>query len=186
MKTNSIYKTSLLAAALLFARKEGMRLQDCETGTFEFRHTLSKVRINLKASEYLQSATKVDVRLLDQYTMASIPTTTLTLYGSSTRDKDITPYQLETPEPGCYASYEALVIPLTDNDKNEIDELIGITVDGAEYVYRLPDDYNNALFLGGYVYTFNITVDAKGLKVSVAQSSTWTNGNGGEGSVALP
>ena len=57
---------------------------------------------------------------------------------------------------------------------------------GAEYVYRLPDDYNNALFLGGYVYTFNITVDAKGLEVSVAQSSTWTNGNGGEGSVALP
>ena len=31
---------------LLCARKEGMTLQDCETGTFEFRHMLSKVRIN--------------------------------------------------------------------------------------------------------------------------------------------
>ena len=175
------------AADLLFARKEGMTLQDCETGTFEFRHMLSKVRINLKASEYLQSAAKVDVRLLDQYTMAGIVTMTLTLYGLSTRDKDITPYQLETPESGCYASYEALVIPLDADEVAATDELISITVDdGAEYVYHLPDDYNNALFLGGYVYTFNITVDAKGLDVSVAQSTTWTDGNDGEGSVALP
>ena len=79
------------------ARKEGMTLQDCETGTFEFRHMLSKVRINLKASEYLQSAAKVDVRLLDQYTMASIVTATLTLYGLSTRDKDITPISWKRP-----------------------------------------------------------------------------------------
>ena len=173
---------------LLFARKEGMTLQDCETGTFEFRHMLSKVRINLKASEYLQSAVKVDVRLLDQYTMASIVTATLTLYGLSTRDKDITPYQLETPESGCYASYEALVIPLDADEVAATDELIGITVDDdAEYVYRLPAEYKDKdLFLGGYVYTFNITVDAKGLEVSVAQSTTWTDGNDGEGSVALP
>ena len=173
---------------LLLARKEGMTLQDCETGTFEFRHMLSKVRINLKASEYLQSAAKVDVRLLDQYTMASIVTATLTLYGLSTRDKDITPYQLETPEPGCYASYEALVIPLDADEVAATDELISITVDdGAEYVYRLPAEYKDKdLFLGGYVYTFNITVDAKGLEVSVAQSTTWTDGNDGEGSVALP
>ena len=173
---------------LLLARKEGMTLQDCETGTFEFRHMLSKVRINLKASEYLQSAAKVDVRLLDQYTMASIVTATLTLYGLSTRDKDITPYQLETPEPGCYASYEALVIPLDADEVAATDELISITVDdGAEYVYRLPAEYKDKdLFLGGYVYTFNITVDAKGLEVSVEQSSAWTSGNGGSGSVALP
>ena len=177
---------NMQAADLLFARKEGMTLQDCETGTFEFRHMLSKVRINLKASEYLQSAVKVDVRLLDQYTMASIVTATLTLSGLSTRDKDITPYQLETPESGCYASYEALVIPLDADEVAATDELIGITVDGAEYVYHLPDDYNNALFLGGYVYTFNITVDAKGLEVSVAQSTAWTSGDDGEGSVALP
>ena len=173
---------------LLLARKEGMTLQDCETGTFEFRHMLSKVRINLKASEYLQSAAKVDVRLLDQYTMASIYTATLTLSGLSTRDKDITPYQLETPESGCYASYEALVIPLDADEVAATDELIGITVDDdAEYVYRLPAEYKDKdLFLGGYVYTFNITVDAKGLEVSVAQSPAWTDGNDGEGSVALP
>ena len=177
---------NMQAADLLFARKEGMTLQDCETGTFEFRHMLSKVRINLKASEYLQSAAKVDVRLLDQYTMASIVTATLTLYGLSTRDKDITPYQLETPESGCYASYEALVIPLDADEVAATDELISITVDGAEYVYRLPAEYKDKdLFLGGYVYTFNITVDAKGLDVSVAQSSAWTDGNSGEGSVVL-
>ena len=170
---------------LLLARKEGMTLQDCETGTFEFRHTLSKVRINLKMSEYLQSAAKVDVRLLDQYTSADCTNMAQTLSGTGTRDHSITPYQLETPEQGCYASYEALVIPLTDNDKNEIDELIGITVDGAEYVYRLPDDYNNALFLGGYVYTFNITVDAKGLDVQVSESIDWENGGTGSGNITL-
>ena len=177
---------NMQAADLLFARKEGMTLQDCETGTFEFRHMLSKVRINLKASEYLQSAAKVDVRLLDQYTMASIVTATLTLSGLSTRDKDITPYQLETPEQRCYASYEALVIPFTADDKDKTDELIGITVDGAEYVYRLPKDYNGDLFQQGLVYTFNITVDAKGLKVSVAPSTDWNEGNSGSGSVVLP
>ena len=179
---------NMQAADLLFARKEGMRLQDCETGTFEFQHMLSKVRINLKASEYLQSAAKVDVWLLDQYTMANIFTATLTLSGLSTRDKDITPYQLETPDPGCYASYEALVIPLDADEVAATDELISITVDDdAEYVYRLPAEYKDKdLFLGGYVYTFNITVDAKGLEVSVAQSTAWTDGDDGEGSVALP
>lgn len=177
---------SMQAADLLCARKEGMTLQDCETGTFEFRHKLSKVRINLKASDYLQSAAKVDVRLLDQYTMASIFTTTLTLSGIGTRDHTITPYQLETPESGCYASYEALVIPLDADEVAATDELIGITVDdGAEYVYRLPDDYNNALFLGGYVYTFNITVDAKGLDVQVSESIDWGNGGTGSGSITL-
>ena len=177
---------NMQAADLLFARKEGMTLQDCETGTFEFRHMLSKVRINLKASDYLQNAAKVDVRLLDQYTMANCNDMPQTLSGISTRDHSITPCQLETPGSGCYASYEALVIPLDADEVAATDELIGITVDGAEYVYHLPDDYNNALFLGGYVYTFNITVDAKGLEVSVAQSTAWTSGDDGEGSVALP
>ncbi len=177
---------NMQAADLLCARKEGMTLQDCETGTFEFRHMLSKVRINLKASDYLQNAAKVDVRLLDQYTMANCNDMPQTLSGISTRDHSITPCQLETPGSGCYASYEALVIPLDADEVAATDELIGITVDGAEYVYHLPDDYNNALFLGGYVYTFNITVDAKGLEVSVAQSTAWTSGDDGEGSVALP
>ena len=177
---------NMQAADLLFARKEGMTLQDCETGTFEFRHMLSKVRINLKASEYLQSAAKVDVRLLDQYTMADCNDMSQTLVGTGGRGNAITPYQLETPEPGCYASYEALVIPLTDNDKNEIDELIGITVDdGAEYVYHLPDDYNGNLFQQGLVYTFNITVDAKGLDVQVSESIDWNATNPGSGNLTL-
>ena len=177
---------NMQAADLLFARKEGMTLQDCETGTFEFRHMLSKVRINLKASEYLQSAAKVDVRLLDQYTMANIYTATLTLSGLSTRDKDITPYQLETPEPGCYASYEALVIPLDADEVAATDELIGITVDDdAKYVYRLPKDYNGNLFQQGLVYTFNITVDAKGLDVQVSERIDWNATNPGSGGIAL-
>ena len=170
---------------LLCARKEGMTLQDCETGTFEFRHMLSKVRINLKASDYLQNAAKVDVRLLDQYTMANCNDMPQTLSGISTRDHSITPCQLETPGSGCYASYEALVIPLDADEVAATDELIGITVDGAEYVYHLPDDYNNALFLGGYVYTFNITVDAKGLDVQVSESIDWNATNPGSGGITL-
>ena len=115
------------AADLLFARKEGMTLQNCETGTFEFRHMLSKVRINLKASEYLQSAAKVDVRLLDQYTMADCNDMPQTLVGTGGRGNAITPCQLETPEPGCYASYEALVIPLDADEVAATDELISVT-----------------------------------------------------------
>ena len=177
---------NMQAADLLFARKEGMTLQESETGTFEFRHMLSKVRINLKASEYLQSAAKVDVRLLDQYTMANIFTATLTLSGLGTRDHSITPYQMETPEPGCYASYEALVIPLDADEVAATDELIGITVDdGAEYVYRLPEDYNGNLFQQGLVYTFNITVDAKGLDVQVSESIDWNATNPGSGGITL-
>ena len=78
------------------------------------------------------------------------------------------------------------MIPLDADEVAATDELIGITVDDdAEYVYRLPDDYNNALFLGGYVYTFNITVDAKGLDVQVSESIDWGNGGTGSGSITL-
>lgn len=175
---------NIQATDLLFARKEGMTLQESETEEFVFQHKLSKVRINLKATGYLQSAAKVDVRLLDQYTSASFDN--LTLLSNGGRGKAITPYQLETPGSDCYASYEALVIPLTDNDKNEIDELIGITVDGAEYVYRLPDDYNGNLFQQGLVYIFNITVKEQGLEdVSIEQSIEWNTGNPGSGGITL-
>ena len=177
---------NMQAADLLLARKEGMTLQESETGTFEFRHMLSKVRINLKASDYLQSAAKVDVQLLDQYTSADFDDAAQTLVGNGGRGNAITPCPLETPEQGCYASYEALVIPFTADDKDKTDELIGITVDDdAEYVYRLPKDYNGNLFQQGLVYTFNITVDAKGLDVQVSESIDWNATNPGSGGIAL-
>ena len=177
---------NMQAADLLLARKEGMTLQESETGTFEFRHMLSKVRINLKASDYLQSAAKVDVQLLDQYTSADFDDAAQTLVGNGGRGNAITPCPLETPEQGCYASYEALVIPFTADDKDKTDELIGITVDDdAEYVYRLPKDYNGNLFQQGLVYTFNITVDAKGLDVQVSESIDWNATNPGSGGITL-
>ena len=176
---------NMQAADLLFAREVGMTLQESETGTFGFQHKLSKVRINLKATEYLKNAAKVDVQLLDQYTMANFNNPTQPLSGTAGRGKAITPYKLETPESDCYASYEALVIPFTADDKDKTDELIGITVDGAQYVYHLPDGYNDDLFQQGWVYTFNITVDAKGLDVQVSESIAWDTGTTGSGNITL-
>ena len=62
-----------------------------------------------------------------------------------------------------------------------------IQVDGVQYVWGISlQTIGNNSFDSGCQYTFNITVDAKGLDVLVAQSTTWTSGNGGSGSVALP
>ena len=66
---------------------------------------------------------------------------------------------------------------------------ITIQVDDVQYVWEitmLTTDVWNISFDSGCQYTFDITVDAKGLEVSVAQSTTWTDGTDGEGSVALP
>ena len=62
-----------------------------------------------------------------------------------------------------------------------------IQVDGVQYVWEISlQTIGNTSFDSGCQYTLNITVDAKGLEVSVAQSTTWTDGNSGSGSVVLP
>ena len=93
-------------------------------------------------------------------------------------DKEITPYKLPSTNDGCYASYQALVIP--DGVSGGSKE-IKVVVDDIIYTLSSVATYNPR-----YRYTYNITVQEEGLEVSVAQSTTWTDGNDGSGSVALP
>lgn len=92
----------------------------------------------------------------------------------------ITPHRLDTPADGAFASYEALVIPQTPN----LNSAIEIKVGGAVYSFLT----NSILsFAPSYVHTFDITVKAEGLEVSVDTGSmTWGDGADGEGSVDLP
>ena len=94
------------------------------------------------------------------------------------------PHRCDQAASGCFATYEALVMPqtVTMDNRNII-----IQVDGVQYVWEISlQTIGNTSFDSGCQYTFNITVDAKGLEVSVAQSTTWTDGNSGSGSVVLP
>ena len=52
-----------------------------------------------------------------------------------------------------------------------------------DVIYTLS---NIATYNPRFRYTYNITVQEEGLEVSVAQSTAWTSGDDGEGSVALP
>ena len=61
-----------------------------------------------------------------------------------------------------------------------------IEVKVGSAVYRWDLSIPDLRFYSGSHYTYDITIKAAGLDVQVAQSTTWTDGNDGEGSVALP
>ena len=146
-----------------------------------FSHLLAKVEINLMQSEYLQNASEVSVSIPGMYETGTLKD--LSTYPSINAkigeypDKEITPYKLPSANDGCYASYQALVIPDGVSGSKEIK----VVVDDIIYTLSSVAAYHSR-----YRYTYNITVQEEGLEVSVAQSTTWTDGNGGSGSVALP
>ena len=147
-----------------------------------FSHLLAKVEINLIQSEYLQNASEVSVSLPEMYETGTLrdlsSSRPVIVYNNEEKaDKEIIPYRLPSANDGCYASYQALIIP----DEEQKTRKIKVIVD--DVIYTLS---NIATYNPRFRYTYNITVQEEGLEVSVAQSSTWTNGNGGSGSVALP
>ena len=156
-----------------------------------FRHLLSKVVINIRQSDYLQNYSLTDVEV----TMDNIcldGKLELGIYEELILNNDgvtgtiVHPHRCDQAASGCFATYEALVMPQTVESAQKN---ITIQVDDVQYVWEitmLTTDVWNISFDSGCQYTFDITVDAKGLEVSVAQSTTWTDGTDGEGSVALP
>lgn len=146
-----------------------------------FSHLLAKVEINLMQSEYLRNASKVSVSLPGMYGIGTLKDLSTYPYINAKigeyPDKEITPYKLPSANDGCYASYQALVIPDGVSGSKEIK----VVVDDIIYTLSSVAAYNSR-----YRYTYNITVQEEGLKVSVAQSTAWTDGDDGEGSVALP
>ena len=98
----------------------------------------------------------------------------------------ISPHLASTPATGCFATYEALVIP---QNVTAGTRLLAFTAekDGTGYgpfYYMLQKDTE---WKAGYKYTYNVTITLYGLQVSVDTGSmTWGDGTGGEGAVELP
>lgn len=169
-------------------------------GELIFKHLMSKVVINLEDSEYLKGVSREKVSVTLGSTIGSPNSSSWRLQGKFERvysysgyylklDEDtwdsntITPYLLAQPNEGKYASYAALVVPQSITATNKY---IQVTVGSATYKWVIHMYYRNS-FLSGEQYTFNITVDAKGLNVSVEESIGWNpDGASGDGSVVLP
>lgn len=159
-----------------------------------FKHLTSRITINLIDSEYLGAQPDGDV------SVALVATTPQgwhyggSFTGSNTAlslekkqeyvqtTDQIIPYQLLQPNSDAYATYRAVVIPQTITDTGKA---IQVKVGRATYQWMMTLN-ENQLFSGNE-YTFNITVDAKGLGVQVDTNIDWeTGGASGSGSVTLP
>ena len=148
-----------------------------------FKHLLAKVVINIQQSDYLERyGGDLSVQLTNLLTTGEVThyADNISIHGdNSTGRNSITPHRLDTPADGAFASYEALVISQPSNYNSAIE----IKVGGAEYSFLI----SSITFASRYVHTFNITVKAEGLEVSVdTDGMTWGDGADGEGSVELP
>lgn len=172
--------------------------------SLEFRHLMAKVVINLRRTEYLENAQKVDVQLRAMYKTGrlSVAYDSNQLMVDYKREAgvNITPYHLpaETYEEvdfgngqreKPFASYTALVVPVNLTNAN----VLQIEVDGATYLVTKAalnvGQYDNVYYRPGQVTTFNIRVKENELEVSIdySESISWgTDGNTGSGEVELP
>ena len=146
-----------------------------------FNHLLAKVEINLIQSEYLRNASEVSVSLPGMYETGTLKA--INVYPSispkigENPDKEIIPYRLPSANDGCYASYQALVIP----DEESRTRKINVIVD--DVIYTLS---NMATYNPRFRYTYNITVQEEGLEIaSIEQSIDWNATNPGSGGITL-
>lgn len=162
--------------------------------TLEFRHLMSKITINLVNSPYLKQydPAKVSVSLTATNTMPqawlvdgafedSGSELKLSEASPGSSETTITPFSKSVADEDYYASYEAIVIPqgVTNTNKG-----IQVKVGNATYQWEMELAANQ--MYSGNEYTFNITVDAKGLTVSAGSSISWNNnGTTGEGTVTI-
>lgn len=170
----------------------------------EFRHLMAKVVINLRRTDYLENAEKVDVQLLNTYRVGRLSVAydsnqlKVNFVGSST---NVTPYLLpeETYEEvdfgneqweKPFASYTALAYPRNYSNSN----VLQIEVDGTIYLVT-KDALGQGGMLGSVKYTagqtttINITVKENELDVTIddTENISWgTNGNTGSGEMELP
>lgn len=172
--------------------------------SLEFRHLMAKVVINLRRTDYLENAEKVDVQLLNMYKKGRLIISINQLEVSNLQDggsSDITPYLLpaETYEEvdfgngqreKPFASYMALVVPANLANTN----VLQVAVDGATYLVT-KDALGQGGMLGSVKYTagqtttINLTIKGNELDVSIdyKENIGWgTDGNTGSGEVELP
>ena len=147
-----------------------------------FSHLLAKVEINLIQSEYLRNASKVSVSLPGMYetgTLRDLSSSRPVIVRNNEEkaDKEIIPYRLPSANDGCYASYQALIIP----DEEQKTRKINVIVD--DVIYTLS---NMATYNPRFRYTYNITVQEEGLEIaSIEQSIDWNATNPGSGGITL-
>lgn len=173
--------------------------------SLEFRHLMAKVVINLRRTDYLENAQKVDVQLIGMYKKGRLEININQLKVSGLPDggnPNITPYLLpaenyeevdfgngpETP----FASYTALVIPMNYAST----DVLQIKVDGATYMVTKDalgqggtSDTVMVKYEAGKVTTINITVKENKLDVTIDDTEKigWgENDKTGSGEVALP
>ncbi len=161
--------------------------------TLTFRHLTSKVTINLKQSDYLQSQDPDDVSVTltgkdgkNWYIKGNFIGTDpnkITLFeAEGLEQSEIIPYRNPNPTEGMYATYEAVVIPQTITGTGKT---IEIKVGETTYSYEV--ECSKGQYTSGEEWIYNITVDAKGLNVKVEEGNIgWGKGDTGNGSVALP
>ena len=160
--------------------------------TLHFRHLTSKVTINIMQSDYLRAQNPDDVEVTlatkdkQWYIQGNFIGTNpkeITLFEVEglEQSEEIIPYKNPTPTEGMYATYEAVVIPQTITGTGKT---IQIKVSKTTYSYEVkcPKDK----YTSGEEWIYNITVDAKGLDVTVGQGINWETGNTGSGEVELP
>lgn len=159
--------------------------------TLNFRHLTSKVTINLMQSEYLQSQDPDDVSVTltskgeQWYIQGNFKGTKpkeITLFeAEGLEQSEIIPYKNPNPTEGMYATYEAVVIPQTITGTGKT---IQIKVGETTYSYEVKCPKGK--YTSGEEWIYNITVDAKGLNVTVGQSINWGTGDTGSGETELP
>lgn len=151
-----------------------------EDAELTFYHQTAKVVVNIKKegimAENREHEVAIQGALSGTFTVPTDEETFGTWTADASEGSSITPQTITPTEYA--ASYQALLIPQTVSDA-----FISITINGETFHYT-PE--TGTTLEPGHVYTYNITVLYYGLKVSVEQSTTWTDGNDGEGSVALP
>ena len=159
--------------------------------TLTFRHLTSKVTINLRPSKYLSAQDPDDVSVTlttkgeQWYIQGNFKGTNpkeITLFEvEGLKQSEIIPYKNPNPTKDMYATYEAVVIPQTITGTGKT---IQIKVGETTYSYEVkcPKDQ----YTSGEEWIYNITVDAKGLDVTVKEGNIgWGEGAIGSGKVEL-
>ncbi len=180
---------------------ESKTVSFAQTPALTFYHQTAKVVVNIKQEGLPESisATTENISLtigeggiLAMDGSFTIPTAAdndgrwLGTWRTGSTKGSIKPHLATAKPEGCFATYEALVIP---QDVTAGTKLLIFTAEKDDtgygpFYYMLQNDTE---WKAGYKYTYNVTITLYGLQVSVDTGSmTWDNGAGGEGSVELP
>lgn len=162
--------------------------------SLEFRHLMAWVIVNLQSSPYLEehkddiSVTLKggnDTPILIQQQFIQDNEKGFTLSGEVTGNmKTSLSIDFTRTDPAGY-SFEAMFVPQPATARNYSMEVrVGDAIYAATF-QQLNTPFSSISFMSDRKYTYNITVDAKGLSVNGVQNISWTTGNTGSGSVTV-